>query len=57
MINLRTRDLDGLLERLPHRGVRPTGREDGEYGFFCWIYDLDGNRLELWEPAAEMPEV
>lgn len=57
MINLRTRDLDALLARLAERDVRPTGREDGEYGSFCWIYDHDGNRIELWQPAAEMPEV
>lgn len=57
MINLRTRDLDALLARLAERGVRPTGREDSEYGAFCWIYDLDGNRLELWQPSPELPEV
>lgn len=57
MINLRTRDLDGLLSRLADRGVLPTGREDSEYGSFTWVYDCDGNRLELWEPSAELPEL
>jgi len=22
------------------------------YGRFAWIKDLDGNRLELWQPLA-----
>lgn len=57
MVNLRTRDLDGLLERLAARGVTPIGREDNEYGRFTWVYDGDGNRLELWEPPAELPAV
>ncbi len=55
MINLRTRDLDGLLARLVQRGDEPTGREDSDYGAFTWIYDGDGNRVELWQPPAEMP--
>jgi len=21
------------------------------YGSFAWIYDLDGNKIELWQPA------
>lgn len=57
LINLRTRDLDGLLNRLAERGVEPIGREDSDYGSFCWIYDHDGNRIELWEPPDVLPEV
>ena len=55
MINLRTRHLDALLVRLAKRGVLPTGREDSEYGAFTWIYDGDGNRVELWQPPVEQP--
>ena len=57
MINLRTRDLAGLLARLAERGVTPTGDETNDYGRFAWVYDGDGNRLELWEPPAELPAV
>ena len=27
-------------------------REQSEYGKFAWITDLDGNRIELWEPPS-----
>jgi catechol 2,3-dioxygenase-like lactoylglutathione lyase family enzyme len=54
MVNFRTRELDKLLDRLAKRGVLPTGREDSEYGAFTWIYDGDGNRIELWQPPAEL---
>jgi hypothetical protein len=23
------------------------------YGKFAWIYDLDGNKIELWQPPAK----
>lgn len=23
--------------------------EEGEFGSFCWCYDLDGNKIELWK--------
>ncbi len=51
MINYRVVDLDGLLEELRKEGVEiDPHREDFEYGRFAWIMDLDGNRVELWEP-------
>ena len=25
-------------------------REDYDYGRFAWIYDPEGNKIELWEP-------
>jgi predicted enzyme related to lactoylglutathione lyase len=53
MINYRVDDLDGLLERLAAAGVWiDPKREDGEYGKFAWIADPEGNRIELWQPAA-----
>ena len=27
-------------------------REAYEYGKFAWIKDLEGNRIELWEPKG-----
>ncbi|HTA38612.1 MAG TPA: VOC family protein [Candidatus Acidoferrales bacterium] len=53
MINFRVDDIDGLLERLASEDVWiDERREDHEYGRFAWIQDLDGNRVELWEPPA-----
>ena len=51
MINFRVRDLDAMLDQLRAGGcdVAPE-REDGEFGRFGWVTDVDGNRVELWEP-------
>lgn len=54
MFNYRVDDLDGLLEEMKKAGVEiDPHREDADYGRFAWITDLDGNRIELWEPAKE----
>jgi len=53
MINYRVDDLDALLEQLSAAGVWiDPKRQDESYGRFAWIKDLDGNRLELWQPFA-----
>ncbi len=54
MVNFRVDDLDGLLAQLEAAGVRiDPKRQDEGYGKFAWIWDPEGNRIELWEPAAE----
>jgi predicted enzyme related to lactoylglutathione lyase len=54
MINYRVDDLDALLAQLAAAGVWiDPKREDADYGRFAWIQDLEGNRLELWQPLAE----
>jgi catechol 2,3-dioxygenase-like lactoylglutathione lyase family enzyme len=50
MLNLRVRDIDAVLEHLAAKGVRPIKREEYDYGRFAWIRDLDGNRIELYQP-------
>jgi predicted enzyme related to lactoylglutathione lyase len=51
MFNFRVKDLDGLLAALATEGVRiDPKREDAPYGRFAWIYDPEGNKIELWEP-------
>jgi predicted enzyme related to lactoylglutathione lyase len=51
MVNFRVDDMDGLLEQLAAAGVRiDPKRDDHEYGRFAWIWDPEGNRVELWEP-------
>ena len=54
MVNYIVDDLDALLAKLSATGVRiDSKREDYPYGRFAWIYDPDGNKIELWEaPAA-----
>ncbi|MBN9657825.1 MAG: VOC family protein [Acidobacteria bacterium] len=51
MINYIVDDMDALLERLKQEGVRIDENQMNEpYGRFAWIYDSDGNKIELWQP-------
>ena len=50
MVNLRVRDLDAVLEHLARRGVQPLRRDDEGYAVFAWVRDLEGNRVELYQP-------
>ena len=51
MVNFRVDNLDELLAQLGEAGTRiDPKREDHEYGRFAWIWDPEGNRVELWEP-------
>jgi predicted enzyme related to lactoylglutathione lyase len=53
MINYLVDDLDAILAKLSAEGVRiDPKREDCDYGRFAWIFDPDGNKIELWEPPA-----
>jgi predicted enzyme related to lactoylglutathione lyase len=50
MVNFRVDDIDELLKQLTAAGVRiDPKRDDQEYGKFAWIWDLEGNRVELWQ--------
>jgi predicted enzyme related to lactoylglutathione lyase len=52
MINYRVENLDELVEQLKKEGVTITDKiETFDYGKFVHIIDLEGNKLELWEPA------
>jgi len=54
MINFRVDDLDGLLAQLAAAEVRiDPKRDDYSYGRFAWIWDPEGNRVELWQPLPE----
>lgn len=51
MLNYIVDDLDALLSRLEKEGVQiDPNRQDESYGRFAWIYDPDGNKIELWQP-------
>ncbi|PHQ57597.1 MAG: hydroxyacid dehydrogenase [Lutibacter sp.] len=51
MFNYRVEDLIGLLKKLKQEGITIIGEiEEYEYGKFGWILDLEGNKIELWEP-------
>ena len=53
MVNFRVDDLAQLLDQLTQAGVRiDPKRESYDYGHFAWIWDPEGNRIELWQPLA-----
>lgn len=57
MLNYIVDDLDVLLERLQTEGVKIDPKRMNEsYGRFAWIYDSDGNKIELWEPPKAKPK-
>ncbi len=51
MQNFRVHDLESLLPKLNEEGITIVGEmEAHSYGKFAWILDLEGNKIELWEP-------
>jgi len=51
MVNYRVENLEKLLEALRQEGVEVVGEmEEFDYGKFAWILDLEGHKIELWEP-------
>jgi catechol 2,3-dioxygenase-like lactoylglutathione lyase family enzyme len=56
MINYIVDDMDALLDRLKQEGVKIDDKRLNEsYGRFAWIYDPDGNKIELWQPLPAKP--
>jgi predicted enzyme related to lactoylglutathione lyase len=51
MINYRVENLEALIEQLKKNGVTIVDTiEAVEYGKFVHIMDIEGNKIELWEP-------
>ncbi|MBK8847419.1 MAG: VOC family protein [Bacteroidetes bacterium] len=51
MINYRVDNLTALVETLKKEGVTVTDTiETYDYGKFVHIMDVEGNKIELWEP-------
>ncbi|PQJ13130.1 glyoxalase [Flavipsychrobacter stenotrophus] len=51
MINYRVADLTALVAQLQTEGVTITDTfETASYGKFVHIMDIEGNKIELWEP-------
>lgn len=51
MINYRVENLKALVEELKKEGVTLTDTlESYDYGKFVHIMDIEGNKIELWEP-------
>lgn len=51
MINYRVQNIEALVEQLKKDGVTVVDQiENLEYGKFVHILDVEGNKIELWEP-------
>jgi len=51
MINYRVENIERLVEELTKEGVTVVDSiEVYEYGKFVHIMDIEGNKIELWEP-------
>lgn len=52
MINYRVQNIEGLVKKLKENGVTIVDTiEEFDYGKFVHIMDLEGNKIELWEPV------
>jgi predicted enzyme related to lactoylglutathione lyase len=51
MINYRVENLEALVVELKKEGVKVTDTlQTFDYGKFIHIMDIEGNKIELWEP-------
>ena len=51
MINYRVENIEALIDQLKKNGVTVVDTiESYEYGKFVHIMDIEGNKIELWEP-------
>ncbi len=51
MINYRVENLEALVAELQKEGVTIVDQiESFDYGKFVHIMDMEGNKIELWEP-------
>ena len=55
MFNYRVQNLDQLLVNLKEAGITILDEVQAfDYGRFVHILDLEGNKIELWEPVDEV---
>ena len=52
MINFVVSDIEEFVDEVRARGVSvdERGIEETEQGKFTWVFDPEGNKIELWEP-------
>ncbi len=52
MINYRVENLEALIAKLKKEGVTIVDKiETYDYGKFVHIVDVEGNKIQLWEPT------
>ena len=51
MVNYRAENFNALIHQLRKEGVHITdSNQSVEYGKFVHVMDVEGNKIELWEP-------
>jgi len=56
MVNYRVENLGEVIAVLRAEGCDVAAKtEESEFGKFGWVFDPDGNKIELWEPPAKVP--
>ncbi|MEY1556239.1 VOC family protein [Yoonia sp. R2331] len=54
LLNFRVDDLDAILARLAKAGIVASNHHEiDDVGRFAWVYDPEGNPIELWEQVAD----
>lgn len=54
MINFRVEGIEELVAAMQQDGVKTDEKiEEMSYGKFAWVYDPEGNKIELWEAAPD----
>ncbi len=57
MINYRVEHIESLINKFKGEGLKVCKEiEEFEYGKFAHVEDLNGTRIELWEPKDEVFE-
>lgn len=57
MINFRVVNIESLVQDLKNKNVNVVDSiESFDYGKFVHIMDLEGNKIELWEPNDQVYE-
>ncbi len=52
MLNFRVSDMTAMLEQLAKNDVTiDDKKQEDSIGKFAWVYDPEGNKIELWEPS------
>jgi len=54
MLNFRVNNMEAMLKQLKANGVKIDEKTmEDRIGKFAWVYDPEGNKIELWEPSEE----
>lgn len=49
MVNYRVNNLEAFVQHAHTLGLTPDAIETHPQGYFTWLTDPDGNRLEIWQ--------